>query len=277
MTSPTNYYRPKTLTEAIVLTQQPDSVVLAGGTLTLQGVDLPYSTVIDVQDVPELQQNDQGEGAATFGSALSLQTMLEWSFLPDALRRSLTRTLPPDQRAGISIGECLRLWRTPILREWITVLMAHDIGIEFVNDAAERSWDNIVGLMDSGRLDQVFITAINIPALSEGEAVGTAYVAPSPDAAAIVSAAAFIYLDPYGRVGSEFIYVSGASVQPIIQVRLETLTPNPLDEVHIASAVQGVASQVSPVDDDLGSAEYRREMAQQVVQEALLECMELLK
>ena len=52
MTKPTNYYRPKTLTEAIALTQQPDSVVLAGGTLTLRGVSLPYyDTVIDVQEM----------------------------------------------------------------------------------------------------------------------------------------------------------------------------------------------------------------------------------
>ena len=98
-----------------------------------------------------------------------------------------------------------------------------------------------------------------------------------PSAPTVVSAAAFIYLDPYGRVGSEFIYVSGASVQPIIQVRLETLMPNPLDEANIGSAVKSVAPQVNPVADDLGSAEYRREMAQVVVQQALLECMELLK
>ena len=277
MTNPTNYYRPKTLTEAIVLTQQPDSVVLAGGVLTLQGVSLPYKTVIDVQDVTELQQIDQGEGGATFGAAISLQTVLDWPLLPDALRRSITRTIPPEQRTGITIGESLRLWRLPILREWITVLMAHDIGIEYVNDAAERSWDNIVGLMDNGRLDQVFITAIHIPTLSEGEAVGSAYIAPTPDDLAIVNAAAFIYLDPYGRVGSEFIYVSGASAQPIIQVRLETLTPNPLDQVTIASAVEAVAPQVDPLDDALGSAEARREMARAVVQNALLECMEQLQ
>src|SRR4051794_39950754 len=102
MTNPTNYYRPKTLTEAIVLTQQPDSIVLAGGTVTLQGLSLPFNTVIDVQDVPELHQLDQGEGGATFGAALSLQTVLDWSSLPDALRRSLTRTIPPEQRTGIS-------------------------------------------------------------------------------------------------------------------------------------------------------------------------------
>ena len=77
--------------------------------------------------------------------------------------------------------------------------------------------------------------------MSEGEAVGSAYVARTPDDLPIVNAAAFIYLDPYDRVGSEFIYVSGASAQPIIQVRLDTLTPNPLDEATIASAVKGVA------------------------------------
>jgi len=277
MTNPTHYYRPKTLTEAIVLTQQPDSVVLAGGTLTLQGASLPYyDTVIDVQDVAELRLIDQGEGGATFGAAVSLQTVLDWPALPDALRRALTRTLPLDQRTGTTIGECLRLWRTPILREWITVLMAHDIGIEYANDAAERSWDNIVGLMDRGRLDQDFITAISIPALSEGEAVGAAYLAPTPDAIATVNAAAFIYLDPYGRVESEFIYVSGASAQPIVRVRLETLIPNPLDEANIGSAVKAVVPQLL-LFGDANIADERREQAREVVQSALLECKEQLQ
>ena len=215
MTKPTTYHRPKTLTEAIVLTQQPDSVALAGGALTLQGVSLPYDIIIDVQDVPELQQLDQGEGGATFGAAISLQTVLDWPALPDALRRALTRTIPLNLRAGISIGESLCFWREPILREWITVLMAHDIGIEYVNADTERSWDNIVGLMSNGQLDQDFITAINIPALSEGETLGSAYIASTPDAVATVNAAAFVYIDPYGRVESEFIFVSGASAEPI--------------------------------------------------------------
>ena len=252
-------------------------MVLAGGTLTLPDVTLPYNTVIDVQDVPELQQNDQGEGGASFGAAVSLQTVLDWPALPSALRRALTRMIPHDLRAGISIGESLRFWQTPILREWITVLMAHDIGIEYANADAERSWDNIVGLMDRDQLERNFITAIYIPALSEGEAVGSAYVARTPDDLPIVNAAAFIYLDPYDRVESEFIYVSGASAQPIIQVRLDTLTPNPLDEATIASAVKGVDSQVNPVDDDLASADSRRELAREVVQRALIECMEQLQ
>ena len=275
MTNPTTYHRPKTLTEAIVLSQQPDSLVLAGGVLTLPDVSLPYDTIIDVQDVPELQQNEQGGGGASFGAAISLQTVLDWPDLPDALRRALTRTIPPNLRARISLGESLRFWREPILREWITVLMAHDIGIEYVKDDSERTWDNIVGLSASGALDQRFITSIHIPTLSEGETLGAAYIASTPDALAIVNAAAFIYIDPYGRVESEFIYVSGASVEPIIQIRLSDLIPNPFDEANIASVVQAVMPQINPPGTE--NADERREQVREVVQRALMECLEQLQ
>ncbi|HVU10497.1 MAG TPA: FAD binding domain-containing protein [Phototrophicaceae bacterium] len=269
-------YRPKTLTEAIELSIQPDSIPLAGGALTLPDLALTQSTIVDIQDVEELRLIDQGAGGATFGAAIPLQTVLDWPSLPHALRRALTRTIPSDLRTRLSLGECLRFWQTPLLREWITVLMAHDIGIEVVNADYVRVWDNIVDLIDNGRLDQQFVTAINIAALSEGEAVGAAYAASTPDTLPLVNAAAFIYLDPYGRVESEYIYVSGASAQPITRIRLDTLTTYPLDSAHIDAAVQAVPAQVDPVDDERASAEDRRKLALEVVQRALTDCMEQL-
>lgn len=273
MANPTTYLRPKTLTEAIALSQQFATVPLAGGGLIFGGD--PPAAVIDVQDVPELRRIEQANAGVNFGAAVSLTTLLESPTLPDAMRRSLTRAVPLNLRDGISIGESLRAWKTPMLREWIAVLLAHDAGIEYVNDEAERSWDNMIGLFAHDRLDKDFITGLDIPALRDGEALGAAYVARTPADTPIVNAAAFVTVDASRRVGSAFVFVGGASAEPFVQVRLP-LIDNPLDEANIASAVKAVAPQLDPPDDYLGSAEYRREMARVTVQRALMECMESL-
>ncbi len=273
MAKPTTYYRPKTLTEAIALTHQSGAIPLAGGALEL-GSDAP-EVLIDVQDVPELRRVEQSAAGATFGAAVALQTLLAWPELPHALRRALSRAVPLNLRDNISVGESLRLWRTPMLREWITALLAHDAGIELVNDEAERSWDNMISLMADQRLDQGFITGIDIPALREGEALGAAYVARTPADAPIVNAAAFVTVDASRRVGSAFVFVCGASAEQFTQVRLP-LIEHPLDEANIASAAKAAAPMLDPVGDQLGSAEYRREMARVVIGRALTECMESL-
>ncbi len=268
------YYRPKTLVDAFDLAQTPGSLPLAGGALTLGGVLLPYDVLIDVQDIPELRLNEQNDSGATFGSALPLQTLLDWPQLPEVLRRSLTRTLSLNLRNNISLGESLRAWRDPLLREWITALLACCAGIEYLDDHGVPQWDNTINQYVDDRLDKSFITALNFPALTEGQRFGAAYVARTPADVPIINAAALIYVDPYGYTESEFVFVSGASAEVFRQVRLTNLIPNPFDEANIASAVKMVAPQVEPVDDDLGSAEYRREMARVVVQRALMECLE---
>ncbi|MFN8449389.1 MAG: FAD binding domain-containing protein [Anaerolineae bacterium] len=272
MANPTTYYRPKTLAEALKLAEQPGAIPLAGGGMALGSLEPPYQTIIDVQDVPEMRRVEHHANGATFGAAVSLETVLEWSGLPAAFQRALTRAIPLNLRDNISIGESLRLWQTPMLREWITTLLAHDAGIEAIGADGEPAWGNMIELLAGDQLEQTFITALNLPALRQGHTLGAAYVARTPADAPIVNAAAFIYVDGR-RVESEFVFVGGASEPPIMQVSLETLVGNPLDEANIASAVKAVAPQVDPVGDYLGSAEYRREMARVVVQRALLECM----
>lgn len=272
MANPTNYFRPATLAEALKLAEQPGAIPLAGGGLALGSLTPPYETIIDVQGVPEMRRVEHHANGATFGAAVSLETVLEWSGLPAAFQRALTRAIPLNLRNNISIGESLRLWQTPILREWITTLLAHDAGVESAGADGEITWNNLIELLANQQIGGTFATALNLPALRQGHTLGAAYVARTPADAPIVNAAAFIYVDG-PRVESEFVFVGGASEPPIMQVSLETLVGNPLDEANIASAVKAVAPQVDPVGDYLGSADYRREMSRVVVQRALLECM----
>jgi CO/xanthine dehydrogenase FAD-binding subunit len=252
------------------------TIIHAGGWWSSADL-LPYhETMIDVQAVPELIRIEQDDSGATFGAAVSLQTVLEWSSLPQAFRHALTRAIPLNLRSGMSIAESLHAGRMPMLHEWITTLLAHDVGIEYANTEGECSWNNMISLFDRDRLTQDFITAINIPALQKSEALGAASVARTPADAPIVNASAFVTVDADRHVEASFVFVSGASAQPVMQISLPTLKGSPLDEANIASAVKAVAPQVNPVGDYLGSADYRREMARVVVQRALMECKEQL-
>lgn len=276
MATPTTYYRPKTLEDAYERSQQPGAIALAGGALTLGTLDLPYETVIDVQDVPELRAIDMGEGGASFGAACTLQQVLEWERLPNAIRRALTRAVPLNIRSGTSILESLRPPYNPMLRDWLAAIAAHDIGVRHFAPGEER-WTNFsTMIIEPDAYQQDFLVGIHIPAIPAGEALGSAFVARTPADNAIVNAATYVYLNEGRRVESVFTAICGASREPVVMLTLDTLIGSPFDEANIASAVKIVPTRVEPVGDYLGSAEYRREMARVVVQRALLDCLEQL-
>ncbi len=274
MANPKTYLRPTTLDQASELAQQPDSLLLAGGALALGTLDLPYTTVIDLQAIPELNRLEMDEGGVTVGSAVKLEQLLGWDQLPEVFRQALTRALPANVRTNLSILESLRERRHPMLREWLAAITAHDIGVEWLKDG-QRDWESIAGLLvHADEFDHLFITSIDIPAVPQRQALGSAFVARTPADVPIVNAAVYVYLNEENTVESMFGALCGVSTDPVLAFTLETLIGNPLDAANIASAVKAVATLVDPVSDYLGSAEYRREMARVCVERALTECLE---
>jgi len=274
MATPSKYHRPTTLDEAFDLSLEAGSVIIAGGALTLDQLDIAAQTVIDVQAVPELNRLDVDEEGATIGAAVKLEQLLTWDHLPEVFRRALTRALPLNQRNNISILESLHQRSHPFLREWLAAITAHDIGVEWLKDG-QRDWESIAGLLvHADEFDHLFITSIDIPAVPQRQALGSAFVARTPADVPIVNAAVYVYLNEENTVESMFGALCGVSTDPVLAFTLETLIGNPLDAANIASAVKAVATLVDPVSDYLGSAEYRREMARVCVERALTECLE---
>lgn len=118
-------------------------MLLAGGALALGTLDLPYSTVIDLQAIPELNRLDMDEGGVTLGSAVKLEQLLGWEELPDVFRRALTRAIPANIRTNLSILESLRERQHPMLREWLAAITAHDIGIEWLKEG-QLDWGRYI-------------------------------------------------------------------------------------------------------------------------------------
>ena len=280
MANPTQYHRPTSLDiAAALLRDHPEGLAIAGGGLTFSDALLPYPTVIDLQAIPEMNVFDYTEHGVLMGGSVMLSRLLEFPNLPDAIRRALTRALPPNVRNNVSVGESLRQRHHPMLWEWIAAAYAHDIGVEILDPATgERGWNDLIALIESGEIDTGIITAVDLPALAGDppQALGSAHVARTPTGEPIVNAAAFVILDDERRVESVFTALCGVSDQPLVSVGLPTLLGNPLDTANITSAVKSVALQLDPPGDYKGSSEYRREMARVCMQRALVSCLEQL-
>lgn len=262
MATPHTYSRPRTLAEAIEQARAAD-LAIAGGTLTLGGVLVPYAHVVDLQDVPELRRLQADTNGIIAGAALPLAALADHPAAPAAVRRALTRAIPPHIRAGTSIGESLLQRNHPLLREWITVAAAHDIGVELITLATgETRWMNLTRLLDDGWPTATLISALHLPVLRAGEALGLAHVARTPSDVPIVCAAAFMRLSETGTVETAFGAVCGASRRLVVVLPLDALRGQPLHEGSINAALMSIPREVFDAEgDDQGSGEYRREMA----------------
>lgn len=273
MANPKNYYRPTTLAEALELAQQPDTLALAGGSVLLGSLDVPFETFVDLQAIPELNQvRQESNGWYDIGAARSLQQVADLSGLPDVMRRSLTRAIPLNQRNGTSLGESLM--QPACFPEWAAALVAHDIAIHQLlpnGETATFAASDAIPQPSNRDLRQGIITGISIPPLEASDALGAAYVARTPADQPIVCAAVFLRLDQSGCVETVFTALSGASDSPVTTVTL-ALTGQSLTEASIAQALEDI-NGIQPVGDDLGSAEYRSAMARVMLRRALLECL----
>lgn len=272
MLNPKYYFRPTRLQEALDLAAQPGSIALAGGNATLGSLELPFETFVDLQTIPELKQaQQQDNGWYDIGAGCTLQQAAGLSGLPDVFRRALTRAIPLNQRSGTSVGESLlQAVRFP---EWAAALVAHDIAIHHLlpdGEAVTFAASEAIAQPSDHDLRRGVLTGISIPPLESSDALGAAYVARTPADQPIVNAAVFVRLDVNGRVETIFSALSGVSESPVTVVSL-ALAEQPLNEGTINQAVDAI-SDLSPVGDSSGSAEYRAEMARVLLRRALLEC-----
>lgn len=275
MTNPKQYYRPAALAAALELVGQPGTLALAGGAATFGTFDLPYETIVDLQDIPELHRLEAAGDGWFIGAACTLEQVAAVPGLPDALRRSLSRAVPLNVRNGATVGESLlQSTRFP---DWITALLAHDVAVHLWVPSGDESLFAITDALLQGAeydLHQGIIGGITIPPLEAGEALGTAVVARTPADAPLVSAAVFIRLDENGRIETAFPALYGATAAPFAVVSLP-LTGQPLDEPAIQHAVEQLTG-LNPISDSTASAEYRAEMAHVLLRRALLDCRDQL-
>ncbi len=278
MPNPKNYYRPKTIEEAIERAAHPGSIALAGGAMMLGGTLLPYETIVDLQNLVELKKIEHDDNNLSIGGSVNLQQVVESDIVPDVLKHSITRTIAPNIRNGASIGESLTVPDPP--PELLAVLVVFGAKVEHAGNlgSAPEShfWEQPVEEFEQylhlhGHPYQGIIKAVHIPLPDEQTTFGTAHVARTPADIAIVNAAVRVSTGGEGNVKEAVAALNGASELPVIQLKIDGLIGKPLDESHIANVVKSV--RVKPLVDYRGSSQYRREMIHVVLRRALTECM----
>ena len=92
----TQYYRPQTLEEALQLLSREDTHPLGGGTLLSRPIEESFS-VVDLQMLG-LDQLRKSGGNLQIGATVTLQTLLESSSIPKALKKALALEAPLNLR-----------------------------------------------------------------------------------------------------------------------------------------------------------------------------------
>lgn len=275
MPTPSEYHRPTALEDALNLCATPGSIALAGGALTFTMLDLPYQAVIDLQDIAALKAISSVGPQIVIGGAASLEAVVNASEIPAALKRSLTRTVPSNVRAGASAGESLTAPVPPL--EWLAMLAALDCQVLHIAAGESASAVETSPLADfvnnSPRPYPGIITQITIPAPTGRRSLGAAFVARTPADEPIVSAAACVERDDAGVVQIVRVVLAGASAETLAVFTPEDLTGTALTPQSIASASHAISAQAMPVADYRGGVEYRREMAAVCTRRALEACL----
>lgn len=274
MINPKNYERPQTIEEAVRALENSDAYPLRGGALALGTLDFEHATVIDLQDVPELVSIYVVDDGVTIGGGVLLQQIVDTPEVPLAFRRSLLRTLPPNIRNNTSVLETFMVPNPP--REWLATMAAYDATITMQDfDGGTKQFsltesDLVAGKSVGRRIRNGLMISVFVPKMGKGEAIGSAYVARTPADEAIVNAAVAIRVDGNGQVFGAFAAICGVSQYDEVELlSLGELYKQPLTAESIAHQAAMVPHVIEPPSDYLGSAAYRKQMAQVLVRRAL--------
>lgn len=280
MVNPKHYIRPQTLEEAVELASKVGAVAVAGGALTLNTLDLPYETVVDLQDLQSFKVIERRAGVLFVGGAVMLQAAVESPEVPGALKQALTRSIPLNVRGGASIGESL-LTREP-LGEWLAALIVLDARIEHAGyddkpgqlSLRDQPVDEFVEFVyRHGYRYQGVISGLHIPPLPAHTAVETAFVARTPADKPIVNAAVALTVNERGKIAVATAALGGVSALPILRLPLNPLLGRKLGGGDVSGLAEWIEQHAHPTSDYLGSYEYRVEMAKTLTLRALRGCM----
>ena len=125
----TQYFRPQTMEEALQLLSRPDTRPLGGGTLLTQSSVESFS-VVDLQALGLANLKKSGD-RLEIGATVTLQTLLESSYTPQALKAALLLETPLNLRTMGTVAGTLVTCdgRSP----FATVMLALDAKMTFVS------------------------------------------------------------------------------------------------------------------------------------------------
>jgi carbon-monoxide dehydrogenase medium subunit len=145
------------------------------------------------------------------------------------------------------------------------------LGAEVLHDGDQSS--PLEAYLQHEDKQAIEVSAVRIPLDVPGRACGESYLGRTPSDTPIVAALACVDTDK-GVVQRARLALIGVSREAVkLAGATENLVGDALSEEAIEILVSKLGEEVDPPDDYLGSASYRRKMAQVLARRALLACM----
>ena len=207
------------------------------------------------------QSRDGGRECLRIDAGETIQAVYEHPRLPAGLRGALEGGVSWQKRNELKAGAGLRSMAgyAAAMIAWGAIAVAD-------NDEA------LAGFLERAAAISK-LTAIIVPLEVPGRAWGESHVCRTPADTPIVSAFAVVDLSA-GIVERAHLALTGVWEENVRLAKcIETLQNKPYNQAAIESAVAALASEVSPKSNYLGSAEYRRAMAQVTARRALEICL----
>ena len=155
------YYRPKTLTEALTLISQPKTYPLGGGIKLTQFSEEEYA-VVDLQALG-LNNIQQKGNALDIGATSTLQSLLDSPHTPEALKKAIQHEASQNTRNSATIAGTLVAsdGRSP----FATMMMGLDAKVNLINSEKETESIQLGDLLPlrEEMLENKLITQISIP------------------------------------------------------------------------------------------------------------------
>ncbi|WP_299028846.1 FAD binding domain-containing protein [uncultured Thermanaerothrix sp.] len=244
------YYRPKSLEEAVALLQrsQPLTIPLGGG-VTVSRMKEPDCAVVDLQDLGLNQIVSQGN-IVRVGATVTLQQLADYEGLQPELslaaRKETTYNL--RQRATVAGSIVSGDGRSHLL----TVLLALDAVLIWAPGEKQESLGDFLALRDVRSANKGLITEIR---LTNNAQLKYEYVARTPEDRPILLVAVAKW--PSGRTR---VVVGGFGKAPALVI----------DGPDASGAQMALGAMLQNAGDEWASAVYRQDVAQVLLKRCLI-------
>jgi CO/xanthine dehydrogenase FAD-binding subunit len=233
MSTVSSYRRPTTIAQAFELLERPGAVVLAGGTRLHAG---SATDVIEVVDLQALHLDDlraEPGDVLRIGAMVTLQRLADSDLVPDVVREAARRERPSTLRTQGTVGGCIAT--SDAESELVAALLVHEAVVQVATSSVTEAFPLEHVLEELPLLPGCVVTSLSIRTWG---AAAAAHTARTPADRAIVAAFARETVD------GPRIAVTGVASTPVLV--------QPGDHLH-------------PVGDFRGSSEYRRALAEVLV------------
>ena len=202
----------------------------------------------------------------------SLQTLYEHPACPQLLHVVLSQVASWQERNETTLGVALR-WSPDLC----AALLVMGTRVRTNKNDTQPAGEEFLADFLSRRGTIASLIELSLPLEVPERVFGHAHVRRTPGDIPIVSAYAAVDLGE-GQVKAARLALTGVwREQPQLVESVSRLVGNPLSDEAISTTAKAIAKETNPKDNYLGSAEYRREMAEVLTRRALTMCREAAK